>query len=750
MKKLISSIFLSLLFLTPLLGQQNEADYERAKSFMRDSLFNKIYHLSVNPNWSKDSNRLIYKANTAKGYQYYLINVKSKTKELAFDSERLVNALNQITEENNSTKDLNLQHLKIESNHEFSFYFKGKKYQVNSENHQVKTLSEKKSTKNESIAPNEKQSVFIKNGNLHLRNKQNNQSNALTKDGSDYYIYGSYYGWDQIMEGESTPPEPRLTATWSSDSKKVLTQIMDARNAEKMYLLDFSIDSLYRPKLLSYYRGSPADTTVIKYKPVLFDTTSQKRIDIDIEPLPHFIGLSLDWISDNQYLYGLYYHRGYQQLDIIEINANTGKSRTVFSDYSDTRIEYKTQFRYIEKEGFALITSERDGWNHLYKIDWKNGKAKQLTHGNFVVKEIKAIDEKNKIIYFTATGKDSKVNPYYLQLYKMDFEGNNLELLTKEPQNHDVFISPDMKYFVDNISTVQDPTVSQLKSTKNGEILFEIEQADISELTQKNWNPPYIETVKARDGKTDIYVAIWRPTNFDPNKKYPIIDYTYSGPHTFIVPNSFSKVAWPYAYADVQALAELGFIIVNIDGLGSVGRSKEFHDWSYKKLGDNMKDHALAIQQLSKRYPWIDGNRVGVFGHSAGGYDAAHALLTLNDTYKVAVSVAADHDWRMEKAWWPEMYAGWPVGDYYDAQSNVNLASNLKGKLLLIHGAIDENVNPSATYKLAEALIKADKYFDLLIVPSGRHGLPKEYELYLAKKRWDFFIEHLINNPSKD
>lgn len=726
---------------------QTEAEYAHALSFMRDSLLEKSYHHAVSPLWMKNNLGFVYKDKTKKGFVYKTVSFSKMKKEVAFDTDKMTLALHTYFNEDFNAKNLSFGNMQWENSKSFSFVRNKKKFQVDLSTYQITEIEGDNSfSREESVSPDGSKSVFIKNGNLILKEKNSGKETALTTDGNEYLIYGSYYGWDQVMIGENTPPEPNLTIRWSTDGKKILTQLMDARQAEKMYLLDWSVDSLYKPKLLSYYRGSPADTTVITYMPVIIDIASGKVLKTNIKQ-PHFLGLDLTWNQSGTKVYGLYYHRGYKQLDVIEINAETGQLRTVFTDKSDTNIEYKTQFEYIEEEGIAFITSEKTGWNQLYKIDWKTGKSQALAPGKYVITEIKGVDKKNKTLYFTASGKEETVNPYYEFLYKINFDGSGFQLLTPEPTDHQVRISPDFSYFIDNSSTPNHPTISYVRNTKKGKILLQLEKSDISELTQKGWKLPEIFTTTARDGKTTIYGALWKPTHFDETKKYPIIDYTYTGPHTQVVPYNFSSVIRPYAYADIQALAEMGFIVVQIDGLGSAGRSKEFRDWSYGKLGDNLKDHALAINELGKRYSWIDANQVGIFGHSAGGYDAAHALLTLNDTYKVAVSQAADHDWRMEKAWWPEMYAGWPVGDYYDEQSNITLAPNLKGNLLLIHGGIDENVNPSATFKLAEALIKADKYFDMLIVPSGRHGLPKQYEIYLIKKRFNFFLEHLVKNP---
>jgi dipeptidyl aminopeptidase/acylaminoacyl peptidase len=367
-----------------------------------------------------------------------------------------------------------------------------------------------------------------------------------------------------------------------------------------------------------------------------------------------------------------------------------------------------------------------------------------LAAGDYYVNDILHIDEKGGVVYFTASGKEPGANPYQQYLYSVSIETNKMQHLTPENLNHDISFSPCGKYFTDNQSTSQQPTTTVFHEASAGKIVTELSKADISALEAINWTAPQVFTAIARDGLTEIYGVLWKPTNFDPNKKYPVIDNSYTGPHTQMFPRNFARVL----AVNNQALAELGFVVMMVDGLGSSGRSKAFHDVSYKNMGLSLTDHVLAIQQLAQKYAWIDAERIGIFGHSAGGYDAGHALLQFPDFYKVGVASSGDHDHRMEKAWWPEMYMGWPVDSAYHKQSNVTMAGNLKGKLLLVHGGIDENVNPSATFKLAENLVKADKEFDLLILPSQRHGYTGKYADYFTKKRWNYFVENLLNKKT--
>jgi dipeptidyl aminopeptidase/acylaminoacyl peptidase len=376
----------------------------------------------------------------------------------------------------------------------------------------------------------------------------------------------------------------------------------------------------------------------------------------------------------------------------------------------------------------------------LYLLNINDHVVKPLTNGAWYVDDVLFIDKKKGRVIFTASGKEPGRNPYFRHAYAINLDGGGLKLLTPENANHGVSVSPDGKYFFDNISALDQPTRSVLREVESGKIIKELSKADIDGLMGLGYRFPEPFMAIGRDGSTPIYGAIWKPTHFDSLKKYPIIDQTYTGPHTHQFPEDFVSSL----NRSNQALAELGFIVVTVDGMGTAGRSKAFHNVSYKNMGKNLLDHVLAIRQLGRRYTWIDTTRVGIFGHSAGGYDAGHAVLEFPDFYKVAVASSGDHDFRMEKDWWPEMYMGWPVDSTYNEVSNITMAGNLKGKLLLVHGGIDENVNPSATFKLAEALVKADKEFDMLILPSQHHGYQGKFSDYFLKKRWNYFVENLL------
>jgi dipeptidyl-peptidase 4 len=406
----------------------------------------------------------------------------------------------------------------------------------------------------------------------------------------------------------------------------------------------------------------------------------------------------------------------------------------------------ETFFRILHETGDVLWTSERDGWNHLYLSNFKNDELHgQLTQGPWVVRQIVEVDEKARRVHFLANGREKNEDPYQTHLYTVGFDGKGLTLLTQENASHAVNISPDKTYFVDNFSRPDLPAQSVLRRTKDGSQVRVLEQTDVSELAKAGWKYPELFQGKAKDGATDLYGLIWKPSNFDPTKKYPIVEMVYTGPQAFFIPKTLGAAL----RNPQQQMAELGFITVMVDGRGTTGRSRAFHEFSYRNLGGAFEDHVEMIKQMAAKFSYMDATRVGVYGTSAGGYGAAHAMLAFPDFYKVGVSISGDHDARLDKAWWNELYQGYPVGADYAEQSNVTMADRLKGQLLIEHGDIDDNVHVVETMRFADALIKANKNFDMLIVPNMYHG--EGGNPYLIRRRWDYFVQHLLGvTPSAD
>ena len=733
-------LFIGVIFVTQLYAQQiTRQDYARAVSFLMSNLNNKkVFNVNTQFNWFADSSGLSFVSQGPESRQFNKVDLKKMKVEKLFDHERLAKLLTDSLKKEIKPTELPINTVTYVDKTHLEFNAGGNDYLLDLTNYSLSLKKKEESDPMEQKSPDGRWIAYSKDYNLYIKSTTGTQVKQLSREGVKNYEYASWYGWGELIEGENGERPAHFSVSWSPDSKWIQTYICDLRIGKKMYLLDWSVDTLYRARLLSYYRGSPGDTDMVYMVPVYFNVETGEEIRKD--EFRNVNAASFEWAKTEP---GISYIenrvRGYQQVDLYRYNLATKNQEKIYTETSSTNIDnYNSQL--TEDGEKIVITSERDGWKQLYLLTIKDKTLKPVTTGSFYVNDVLFIDKKTQIILFTASGKEQGRNPYFQHLYKIKMDGTGLTLLTPENANHDITVSPDGKYFTDNISTPDQPSRYILRDSKNGKTLTELTKANIDPLIAMNYHFPETFNCIARDGATTIYGAIWKPTNFDSTKKYPVIDQTYTGPHTFMFPrNFFSSIA-----RSNQALAELGFVVITVDGMGTANRSKAFHNVSYKNMGKNLLDHVIAIRELGKRYTWIDTSRVGIFGHSAGGYDAGHAVLEFPDFYKVAVASSADHDFRMEKDWWPEMYMGWPVDSTYNKVSNITMAPNLKGKLLIVHGGIDENVNPSATFKLAEALVKADKEFDMLILPSQHHGYSGKYNDYFTKKKWNYFVENLL------
>jgi dipeptidyl aminopeptidase/acylaminoacyl peptidase len=430
---------------------------------------------------------------------------------------------------------------------------------------------------------------------------------------------------------------------------------------------------------------------------------------------------------------------------VIEVDAATGGARAVISEEPQTFFTYSSKkYRHDVDDGREIVwMSERDGWNHLYLYDGAAGEVKnQITRGEWVVRGVSEVDDKKRQIYFSASGMDAGQDPYFVSYYRINFDGTGLTRLTGAPSHHSASFSKDLRYFVDTYSRVDEAPVMELRRTADGSLVGEIERGDLAELRKAGWRPPEVFTAKGRDGKTDIWGVIYRPAAFDPSRRYPVIENIYAGPHGAFVPKAFT------AFHHMQGQAELGFVVVQIDGMGTNFRSKAFHDVAWKNLKDaGFPDRILWHKAVAATYPWYDITRVGIYGNSAGGQNALGALLFHGDFYKAAVSTVGCHDNRMDKIWWNEQWMGWPIGPQYEASSNVVHAGRLQGRVLLVVGELDTNVDPSSTLQVVNALIKAKKDFELLVIPGAGHGPGGAYG---ERKRLDFFVRHLLGQAPPD
>jgi dipeptidyl aminopeptidase/acylaminoacyl peptidase len=518
-------------------------------------------------------------------------------------------------------------------------------------------------------------------------------------------------------------------------------------------------------RIIQYIESSPSDQLQPKYhkreypkpgdaldieQPVLFNLDTKKQVNIENTLFSNPYRTSEPvWWKDSRAFTFEHNQRGHQEYRIIEVDAATGKPRALVNEESKTFFcYYSKKYRYDVQDGKEIIwMSERDGWNHLYLYDGATGVVKnQITKGKWVVRRVEKVDEEARQIYFQASGMYPGNDPYLIHYYRINFDGSGLTPLTEGNGNHSVVFSTDMKYYFDTWSRVDIPPVSELRLTADRKLLKEVERADIQPLLESGWRAPEVFTSIARNGKTDIWGIIIRPTNFNPETQYPVIEYIYAGPHGSFVPKSFR------AYHPMQSVAELGFIVVQIDGMGTNNRSKAFHDVCWKNIGDaGFPDRILWHQAVAAKYPNYDISRVGIYGGSAGGQNSTGALLFHPDFYKVAVSFVGCHDNRMDKISWNEQWMGWPIGPEYSASSNVDNAYRLQGKLLLVVGELDTNVDPASTMQVVDALIKANKNFDLLVMPGLGHGAGRrENAEYGDRKRNDFFVRHLLSVEPPD
>ena len=572
------------------------------------------------------------------------------------------------------------------------------------------------------LSPDGKQEALIRNYNVYVRSTTDSaKAIMLSTDGS---------------EGDAYDPE---SIAWSPDSKRLAVyRVRPGFRRQVHYVLSSPTDQL-QPKDSSLYYSKPGDVLDVD-QPVLFDVASQKQFVIDNALFPNAYNVTrLTWRDDSRAVTFEYNQRGHQVYRIIEINPATGSTRAVVDEQSPTFFEYSAKkYRYDIDDGKEIIwMSERDGWNHLYLYDGVTGSVKnQITKGPWVVRGVDWVDTTKRQIWFAASGMYPGKDPYFVYHYRINFDGTGLTAITDADATHSVSFSPDRKYYVDLYSRVDLPPVLQLRRTSDLKILMNVEHADASALLATGWRPPEVFTAKGRDGKTDIWGVIIRPMNFDPSKKYPVIENIYAGPQDSFVPKAFST------QAGMQAQAELGFIVVQIDGMGTSNRSKAFHDVAWKNLADaGFPDRILWHKAVAAKYPFYDISRVGIYGTSAGGQSALGALLFHPEFYQAAVSAAGSQDNRMDKIWWNEQWMGWPIGPQYAASSNVDNAYRLQGKLLLVVGEMDPNVDPSSTMQVVNALIKAKKDFDLLVIPGAGHGSGGAYG---DLKRFDFFVHNLL------
>lgn len=709
--------------------------YKRADDLLKNTT-DKVFCGNVKPVWIGKTNCFFYENLTSGGTEYMIVDAEKLTKKKAFNNEKFASAFEKATGQKCEPGKLPLKNIVFSDKlGSFAYTYNGFNWICNLRDYSI--IKGEKITDtgrqngwdwgfmneltNEPVeSPDKKWTAFIKNYNIYIKSSTDKKEYQLSFDGALGEYYSSFI-------------------KWSPDSRKLAAYRCKPAEKHMIYYIESSPEDQLQPKHYTYEYQKPGDAVPQRY-PQLFDIESKKHIIVDDSWIPNQYSIEeIKWSNDSRYFTYEYNKRGHQLYQVIKVDAATGGSEVIMDETSPTFIDYSGKHYRYDAEGTNEIiwASERDGWNHLYLYDSNTGKViNQITSGNWVVREVVNVDEKNRQIVFQASGRE-KGDTYFIYYYRINFDGNSLICLTKETGNHETSFSPDKKYFVDTWSTVDTPPVSVLRKSDDGTQLMEIEKADISGLISTGIRFPEVFVAKGRDSVTDIWGIIIRPVNFDPSKKYPVIEDIYAGPHSSFVPKSFRAAATP-----MHQLAELGFIVVKIDGMGTSNRSKAFHDVCWKNLKDaGFPDRILWIKAAAKKYPYMDIGRVGIYGTSAGGQSAAGALLFYPEFYKVGVASCGCHDNRMDKMLWNEQWMGWPVGEEYAQCSNVDNAWRLKGKLLLINGEMDNNVDPTSTMQVVNALIKAKKEFEYVFLPGSKHTAGG---VFGERKRRDFFVKNLL------
>jgi dipeptidyl-peptidase 4 len=733
---------LCLLALHHALAQGGLEDYQRAQRFLAGNLRHVVFPADIEPHWEK-TNRFWYRRVSAKGTEFVLVDAERNTSAPAFDQAKLATTLSRLTKQEYEPFDLPFSDIDfVDDEKGIRFSIDDTQWTCQLATYECQKSQPTPEKRYEALSPDKRWAAYVKDHNLYLNDVSTGAVAQLTRDGVPGWDYATPLPSLRLMVDQGTEDVRQPAAVfWSPDSTKLITYRIDSRNSGRFTSIQFVPPDQLRPRAFTYVYPLPGEV-LAKAEPIIFDIQSSKRIDVQTAALelPFQDGPGFDWFPDSKGVYYDYDERGYKAKELRVVDAITGEQKVVVREQSDSYVDPgETFYRFVDATGEVLWSSERDGWNHLYIYSRKTGQLEnQITRGAWVVREIEHVDEKDRRVYFLANGREKNEDPYQTHLYSIGFDGKDLRLLSPENANHSVSMSPDGSYFVDSYSRPDLPGESVLRHSKDGAEVRTLEKADASELFKTGWKFPEPFQGKAADGSTDIYGLIWRPSNFDPSKKYPVIEQVYTGPQGFFVPKTFAA---PFR---LQSMAELGFIVVMVDGRGTVGRSRAFHQASYRNLGGAFEDHVALIKQMAERYPYMDVERVGIYGTSAGGYGAAHAMLVFPDFYKVGVTISGDHDARLDKAWWNEAYQGYPVQDDYMAQSNVTMADHLKGHLLVEHGDIDDNVHPVESLRLVDALMKANKNFDMLLVPNMFHGESGDHALYLARRRWDYFVQYLL------
>jgi dipeptidyl aminopeptidase/acylaminoacyl peptidase len=800
-------LFLVLLALPLLIFGQQKANYDLAARFSPKKLDKMIFSLSVDPHWLKQSNKFWYTYETSEGKQWMIVDPVKNEKKAMFDKDQLAASLTRIIKDPFDAQHLPIDSLKfikdenwiqfeVKSSLEIDkpgakkdakaekikkvFYFE---YNLNTAqlNELVGFTKPKRKPSWANMAPDQSKVVFGRNYNLYYMDKANYEKalvneddssiveTAITKDGIQNFGWHGEGGETNVDAEKNKNKRKPVGGYWSENSKQFAIVKVDNRKVKDLWVINSIADP--RPTLETYKYWMPGEkeapvdhlmlVDMVNYTHKEINVSLYKDQDIAMWNKSAAVNARDDefrpmiWLGTNEQLYLARTSRDLKKIDQCVVNTITGEVKVVVAESLNSSIEIKKP--ELIKNGAELIEwSERDGWAHLYLYDGQGNLKNQITQGAWHVEGIISVDETKRVVYFSANGKESmnggKEDPYYMHLYKINLDGSGLQLLNSGNFDHSFSVNDNNTYFVNNASRVNTTPVSSLHSA-DGKKLMDLETADLRNLMATGYKFPETFKIKADDGITDLYGVMYKPYDFDSTKKYPIIEYVYPGPQTESVNKAFSK-----GMDRIDRLAQLGFVVVTIGNRGGhYARSKWYHNYGYGNLRDyGLADKKATVEQLADRFSFIDRNKAGIHGHSGGGFMSTAAILVYPDIFKVAVSNAGNHDNSVYNRWWSEKHHGVKeniseksdTSFSYMIDKNQDLAKNLKGKLLLIHGEIDNNVHPANTLRVVNALIKANKRFDMLILPTQRHGFGDMNEYWFWRTA-DYFSKYLLGDNTE-
>ena len=740
--------------------------YQRAEAMLHRNVKSLVFNLETSVRWLPDSSAFWYRSESASGHRFMLVDAESGHQREAFDHRAVAGALAAVL-----GREVEPLRLPFET---FEYAADGSRigFGVDCGSWECgldgSSLRERPvpglGTRQGNVSPSGRYEARVDDGDLVLVDHVEATSTALTGDAEAAYGYGS------SPEGRNSAVTDRLgnrivtpRVLWSPDERYLLTHRLDERRVGTMHLWQGAPpDGSPRPRIHSYRQALPGDSELPLAHLVVFETGTGRRTDLSWPPLESSFLTPIElkhawWAAASDALFFLHWDRDRRSVRLISADPVTGGCAVLVEEESDTPIDLNALYYgrpnvWVRGDHQEIVWySARSGWGHLYLLDGGGHPIRQLTGGEWLVTDLLRVDEETRTAFFMGAGKEASREPYYHHLYAVSLDGGTPLLLTPEDAEHGewppwVDFSPDGRYFVDRYSRIDQPPRTVLRRSSGG-LVVHVAEADVSPLLATGWRYPERFTARASDGETDLYGMIVLPYDFDPARKYPVVESIYPGPQATRTPRGFTDVVGE----STRCLADLGFVVFTVDGRGTPGRSKAFLEAPYGKDGPvgRLADHVAVLAQLAEARPYLDLDRVGIYGHSAGAYAAVRAMLEYPDLYRVGVASAGNHDQALTNVTWGERWVGPFPGPGWDEQANRKRAGNLRGKLLLVTGDLDDNVNPATTLQLIDALIEANRDFDLLVLPNRNHDYAATWgtwneDPYFTRRRWDYFVEHLM------